>query len=220
MSLSHIVGRSVAEGKFPTVRRRQKWLARHQFNQVLGSLDSDDIAIDCGANLGVFTRLLAATGATVYAFEPDPYTFGCLRESMKGAPNVSLINSAVSVCDGDGVLYRAFGFDTDPTYLSLSSSVYANKRNIDPGSGISVASTDLAAFIMALPTRVSLLKMDIEGAEVPVMIHLIETGAIDRVDRAFVEMHENRIPELAADGRKLRDMIAMRQMHNINLGWG
>src|SRR5262245_56327195 len=117
MNLRHIVRRAFAEGKLPTARKRQQWLARDQFDQVVSTLRSGDIAIDCGANLGVHTRSLAATGATVHAFEPDPYTFKCLREAMKGAPNVHLINSAVSVCDGPGVLYRARGFDTDPAHL-------------------------------------------------------------------------------------------------------
>jgi FkbM family methyltransferase len=219
MNLREVVGRAFAEGKIPTARRRQKWRVRQQFDQIVSTLGSDDIAIDCGANLGVFTRSLAAAGATVYAFEPDPYTFGRLREAVQDAPNVHPINSAVAVCDGIGMLYRASGFDADPEHFSLSSSVYPSKRGIEPGSGISVASTDLAAFIMALPRRVGLLKMDIEGAEVPVMTRLIETGVIDRVDHAFVEMHEDRIPEIGADARRLRELIAMRGLRHINLDW-
>lgn len=47
---------------------------------------------------------------------------------------------------------------------------------------------DLARFVLDLP-RVGVLKMDVEGAEYPLLEHLIETGADKRVGRVLVEWH-------------------------------
>ena len=212
-----LIKHSLGEGKFPTRRRRGKWRARWEFDRAVEALGASDIVIDCGANVGQFTRAMAASGATVYAFEPDPWTFGRLSESIGTRDNVRLINTAVSTLNGEAMLYRARGFKSDPDGLSESSSLYTSKTNIDEKSGVRVGCIDLAAFILSLPDRVALLKMDIEGAEVPVLLHLIATGAINRVGHAFVEMHENRIPELEVDARHLRALV--RGHPCINLNW-
>ena len=49
-------------------------------------LNSGDIAIDVGANYGLYTyNLSKAVGDNgfVYAFEPTPYTFSCLTRIIK-----------------------------------------------------------------------------------------------------------------------------------------
>ena len=45
---------------------------------VRAGIEGCDVVFDCGANVGDVTAPLAATGATVHAFEPDPFAFGQL----------------------------------------------------------------------------------------------------------------------------------------------
>jgi hypothetical protein len=61
--------------------------------------------------------------------------------------------------------------------------------------------------------------MDIEGAEVPVIEKLIETGAIERVENVFVETHEKRIPALAERTRRLRNRLENMNRINCNFDW-
>lgn len=203
-------------------RKRRKYLRRQcdrQFKEHFDRLKAGDIVIDCGANLGVFTDSMSAKGATVYAFEPDPYAFAQLSKIVADRPNVILRQAAVGVSDGVVTLYRAPDFDAEPDRLSQSSSVFADKLNIDTGTAFEVAQVDLAAFIEALPDRVRLLKIDIEGAEVPVLEALLDSGAINRVDKAFVETHETRIPSLVPRTEALRSRIARECPQRVNLYW-
>lgn len=203
-------------------RKRRKYLRRQcdrQFKAHFEELKAGDIVIDCGANLGVFTDSMSAKGATVYAFEPDPYAFAKLTEAVADRPNVILRQAAVGASEGVVKLYRAPNFDAEPDLLSQSSSVFSDKVNIDQGVSFEVPQVDLAAFITGLPDRVKLLKIDIEGAEVPVLEALLDSGAINRVDKAFVETHETRIPSLVPRTEALRARIARECPKRVNLYW-
>lgn len=195
--------------------KRAEW----DFEQKARRLTADDVAIDCGANLGVYTALLARTGARVYAFEPDPVAFARLKKRCAALPNVTLIPKAVGTAAGAATLYRLKDFATDPEEKSQSSSLLDFKPNIDPASGIAVELVDLVAFIKALDRPVSILKVDIEGAEFDLLQALIEAGCMDRIGAAFVETHDHKIPGLEAAGRRLRDTIAARGLTSINLDW-
>lgn len=181
-------------------------------------LHAGDIVIDCGANVGDFTRLLADTGATVYAFEPDPYCFGILEQTFANRSNVHLSNCAVGIENAKVELYRANNFEEDPNKLSKSSSLYGSKGNIDNSSSVTVQQLDLVEFIKNLPS-VALLKVDVEGAEVPIIEKLLDTGVIDKIGSMFVETHERNIPELADRTLALRGRVAQERRRNINLDW-
>jgi hypothetical protein len=79
---------------------------------------------------------------------------------------------------------------------------------------------DLASFIRELGRPVTLLKMDIEGAEVPVLNRMIDTGAIDEVQLAIVETHERFSDELANATNALRERLSAAGMdHKVRLDW-
>lgn len=78
---------------------------------------------------------------------------------------------------------------------------------------------DLIAFIDALPRRVSVLKLDVEGAEVPVLEKLLDTRVIDKINHIFAETHERKVPELAARTLALRNRIAFERRNKLNLDW-
>jgi 16S rRNA A1518/A1519 N6-dimethyltransferase RsmA/KsgA/DIM1 with predicted DNA glycosylase/AP lyase activity len=58
-------------------------------------LGPGDVAIDCGATVGVVTVALARTGAEVYAFEPNPDAFGELANRIGTRGNIHLYPQAV-----------------------------------------------------------------------------------------------------------------------------
>src|SRR5262245_51819241 len=54
-----------------------------------------DVMIDCGANVGDVTSLLARSGATIYAFEPNPLCFAILSNRFKAMSMVHCFNQGV-----------------------------------------------------------------------------------------------------------------------------
>lgn len=200
--------------------KREPSIARHRYPPEFHSLKPGDVAIDAGANVGTVTAALAASGATVHAFEPDEAAFALLSERCAHLPNVRLHAQAVHDQPGRLHLYRHLNHNLDPARFSQGSSLVAQKRNVDDGSGQFVEAIDLAAFINGLEGTVKLLKMDIEGAEYRVLEHLITTGAIHKVEKAFVETHARAIPSLRETDQRLRQRIARDGLsQRIDLNW-
>jgi FkbM family methyltransferase len=190
-----------------------------RFRSAFRALGPGSIAIDCGANVGVFTALMAERSATVYAFEPNPYAFEALAMRFAGLVNVHCANAAVSDHEGRAPLYLHRDAGTEPLRMSTASSLIATKGNVSPDESVDVQLVDLDAFIRDLGRRVTLLKLDVEGVEIAVLRKLLATDTIELVDVALVEMHEGRIPQLREEATKLRDDLARRGATNVRLDW-
>jgi FkbM family methyltransferase len=200
-------------------RNRRHRPAVEAFQRAVARLNRGDIAIDCGANIGKFTRLMAETGATVYAFEPHPEAYEALVRNTSRYPNVTAFNAAVTAEAGEVKLYLHKRSTKDPLTWSISSSLLPNKRNVDAKSYISVEGISLSKFLTRLGRPVTLLKMDIEGAEVDVLNQLLNQGLHESIEQAFVEVHDRKIPELAEPTRKLHDRLAAMGVTTFRLDW-
>ena len=198
---------------------KPSWAVRYVFDRAVRSLTASDLVIDCGANLGEFTHLLAANGATVHAFEPDPYTFSRLCENTSHLLNVVCHNQAVGVGQATVKLYRRPNFDQSPDAASISSSVFADKTNVAADNYVEVEQIDFVSFLNDLGRPVRLLKIDIEGAEVPLLERMIQTDSLQRVDVAFAETHDTRIPALAGRTANLREIAESRFPGKLYLDW-
>ena len=55
------------------------------------------LAIDLGANVGEFTRLMAKKAERVFAFEPDPWSLEQLREATRDMTNVEIVPAALTI---------------------------------------------------------------------------------------------------------------------------
>lgn len=117
------------------------------------------VAVDVGANIGVYTVCAAravGNGGTVYSFEPDPETFHTLRQNVRanGLKNVELRPFALSDRSGEVPLYRIEG-------LSTWNNLFAGDAD---GAAVPVQAVTLDEAIPKT-VRVDLIKMDAEGAE-------------------------------------------------------
>lgn len=192
--------------------------AEAAFQQALAGA-KDGICIDLGANIGQHTRTMAAHAAKVYAFEPDPWTAQKLREALADLPNVEVIEAAAGTEAGTFPLYRTATFDADPLEQSQSSSLVAQKRNVDTSTGIDVSVIDFPAFLQSLDTDIAVIKMDIEGAEVPLLEALFDHPVKSRIGHLFVETHESRIPALLTRTDALRARAATLTRPVVNMDW-
>ena len=167
-----------------------------------------DLAIDCGANVGHVTAAFARTGAEVHAFEPNPQAFAVLVDRLGGESNVRLYPQAVFDRAGRSRLYLHLGAVDDPVGASVGSSLLAFKGNVDPDTYVEVETIDLARFVLELDRPVKVVKIDVEGVECPLVHHLLDTGAIERLGTVLVELHDRHIPELQLENQRLRDRLA------------
>jgi FkbM family methyltransferase len=132
--------------------------------------------IDGGSNVGLaiifFKQLIPA--ARVVGFEPDPDVFAALVKNMHafGLGDVELVNKALWVREGSLEFHRD---GADGGRLNFAH---------DSGQRVSVATCRLRSL---LSEPVDMLKLDIEGAEVDVLLDCADRLA--NVRNCFVEYH-------------------------------
>jgi FkbM family methyltransferase len=146
---------------------------------VEADLDARSTVIDAGAYDGEWSaRVLARYGCTIYAFEPDPFSFARLEERLGGEPNVRLFEHGLGASDGTATL----------TIAGPGSSMYEVES---PFGTTEVRVRDVADVLDELDVEsVDLLKVNIEGGEYDVLDRLAATGWLGRTRYVSVQFHE------------------------------
>jgi FkbM family methyltransferase len=128
--------------------------------RALTRVTSAPIVLDCGANVGFFTRFALNSGAgRVVSFEPSPGNAGCLRRNMEketAAGKVTIIGKGV--WDREATLSFSTKNKDNPGGHHLTSDGEGDTQ-------VPVTSIDQAREELNLP-RVDYIKLDVEGAEV------------------------------------------------------
>jgi FkbM family methyltransferase len=160
-------------------------LVEHEFD-FLDKVTDARMIVDCGANVGYASALFLSRNpnAKLIAVEPDPDNFDALQANL--APfgeRVELIRKAIW---------------SHPARLRIDETPYRDGREwtrqvreCRPDEHSDLEAIDLAAVVKrAGKERISLLKMDIEGAEVLVFT-ATNMAWLDRVDRLVIELHDD-----------------------------
>ena len=151
----------------------------------------EPLIIDCGANIGLsalyFKRVCPK--ARVIAFEPDPKIFKTLEANVTnaGLNSVKLINKALW---------------TSETTLEFMAEGGSGGRLVNVNDSFNktiVHTTRLRDF---LTEKVELLKIDIEGAELPVLQDCADR--LDCVRLLFVEYHS-----FVKEPQKLHELLSL-----------
>ena len=178
-------------------------------------LKKGDLVIDCGANIGETVSLIAKSGVEVHAFEANSHAFKVLEERFRDKPDVHCYKQAVLDQCGSVNLYHHIHSHGNEVKWSGGSSIFSEKPNVNKNKFEEVESIDLSAFIAQLDKSVSVLKMDIEGAEIQVLEKMIEDHTISRVRNLFVEIHDKKIPQLREAGENLRSKLKTIESLNV-----
>lgn len=203
-------------------RNRRKAWAEGYLTGIAAILRPGDLAVDCGANLGTVTERLAATGADVVAFEPDPYAFAILQEKFGGHANVTLVQAAVGVGTGTVRLMRAENFEKNRKGASVKSTIIEAGRGIGAGEAFDVPLVDFPGFLRERGATVPLafVKMDIEGAELDILEAMQREALFAHVRCLVAETHERKFPHLRPRYRALRAAMAAPELAGkVNLDW-
>jgi len=155
-----------------------------------------DIVLDCGANVGVFTRVALDQGArTVVAIEPAPENLESLRRNFQEEIAAGrVIIYPKGVWDKDDVLTLR----RDPNNTAADSVVMLKDKN---AASIQVPLTTIDKLVAELKLdRVDYVKMDIEGAETNALAGARETLAKFHPRLSLASYHlptdAQRIPEI------------------------
>lgn len=121
-------------------------------------IKNEDVVLDCGANMGLFSVLALNRGGEVYCFEPAPHTRGYLEEYKNLYPDrMHIFPYALADKEGDTEFYVGSDLNGENSISNLSGTgkecIRVPVKTIDhfvKENGIS---------------RVDFIKADIEGAE-------------------------------------------------------
>lgn len=135
--------------------------AMHIYGTGEQGIHAGDIVLDCGANVGVFTReALDAGAAKVVAIEPAPENVEVLNRNFKDEVAAGrVIVYAKGVWDKDDILT----LKVDPQN-SAADTFVIDRKEATGTVQVPLTTIDKLAAELALP-RVDYIKMDIEGAE-------------------------------------------------------
>lgn len=170
-----------------------------------------DTVIDVGANIGLFSLFVkgVAPGATVFAFEPAPETFGLLQANIAAhGLDVSAEACALSAADGEAAFFHYPGMSVNSgLHADPEADLETTRRMILTRAGDSAElaaelsaqfaverfrcrTRRLSSFIdEAGLSRIDLLKIDVEKAEAEVLAG-IEAAHWPIIWQVVVEVHD------------------------------
>lgn len=146
-----------------------------------------DVVLDIGANNGLFSLLMLHNGCKkIYAFEPNAESLINLNHMFRNENAVQVVEKAVYTTDNDLEFY------IDPHNTTIGSifehQVQSNKSDTQK---ITVPAISLKTFIQETGLeKISLVKMDVEGAEYDIIDHLGDE-MYEKIDAFLIEYHDN-----------------------------
>lgn len=164
------------------------------------------VVFDIGANVGMFAVRQARRGAKVFAFEPNPAVYQRLIRTVAASgvqDKVQTFEVALGFMPSVGAFQVPLGF-------TCGGSVVPNASSGD-GVTITVDVTSLDHILESVSvTRIDLLKIDVEGAEVE-LLHGA-ANALTIVQRIIVECHSLDIREQVINFLKARGFYCETQI--------
>jgi len=149
------------------------------FRYMEGRLRKNDLFLDIGANLGIYSYLAKEMGYKVYLFEPEPNHFAFLKRNIHIFDRV--FDVALSNDEGESDFYVG-----NDTHLTSSSLVMSNRGWKDSVYShiIKVRTQKLDRIVIDTETisQIKLIKVDVEGAEQAVVEGMEDLLKRNRID--------------------------------------
>jgi FkbM family methyltransferase len=174
---------------------------------ILPSLLSEGIVVlDIGANVGLLTRhfcrMAGATGK-VLAFEPDPTNFRCLEYNTRRFKNVELFQAAISDAAGPSSL------NLDP----VSGMGHSLFKQGEANETVAVDCIVMDRFLAKRElSRIDLIKIDVEGAELHVLHGMRETIRNHPETKIIIEFCPKNLTESGVDPKSVVDELLSHEL--------
>jgi FkbM family methyltransferase len=163
------------------------------------NIDSNSVVVDVGAFTGVWAQhMVDRYDPVIYAFEPNPRSFDLLQQ--RAIDNPKLQPMPYGLGDED--------LTVDFTLNGLGSSMCDDRSsNLDmPRIKVDIAAVDRVWKELKLG-NVDLMKINIEGAEFPLLDKMIKSDLLKNVDCFMIQFHEWH-PGAYAKRRRIREELS------------
>jgi FkbM family methyltransferase len=145
-------------------------------------IDADSVVVDVGAFTGAWAQnMVERYDPIIYAFEPNPNSFARLSE--KAARNPKLRPQPYGLGDEDATV--------EFTLHGLGSSMCDERSSHadTPRINVEIAAIDRVWKDLQLG-QIDLMKINIEGAEFPLLDRMIKTNLLKNVRCFMIQFHE------------------------------
>lgn len=184
-----------------------KWCGAINANRELlheADLDSRSIVLDAGAYTGEWAQeIMDRYNPTIHAFEPDPRNYKTLAKKSLADPRF------VSHNFGLGDKHETVRMSLE----HMGSSMFSNTGEKQGVPSAEVEIRDICEIWKTLSyDRIDLMKINIEGAEFPLLERMIEANLLKKVDCFLIQFHEWHP---GAYGRRKIIREALRESHKL-----
>lgn len=195
---------------------------------VVARLDGDDVFLDIGANVGLYSCLAGSAGGTVVACEPHPATADRLTRNLaENDVGAEVVRKALGSTAGRGILQTPSGDPSNGKHRLVtpeatdggSGRALSAGRDTPDGSGDRVSSptaaetrrvaveTGDALVASSGASQPTVVKIDVEGAEAAVLSGLQETLGHPACRLVYCEIHPGRLGERGGSPELVRETL-------------
>ena len=209
LSVLRTFGNKIYQHAFPIYRplyAAYKAYADHAERRLVRQiLVPGGVAVDAGANIGIYSQFLArcvGPAGAVYSFEPAPENFERLRAAARGFPNMYLLQAAVGERSGKSELYLSDTLNVDHrTYLTdnfaqrvVQIEMVALDDYFEPGQ------------------RVDFIKMDLQGYELHALRGASRVLADNPAAKLLLELWPYGLKQAGTNWVELIDALTRKNM--------
>lgn len=153
------------------------------YNQKGFELKKEDLVVDIGAHIGIFSLYASKRCSKVYSFEPFKNNFEKLQKNIKfnNQKNIFPINMAVSGESGKRDLFISKTRDCDHSFYPVGGLEGTVKNTVD-----TISLKDF--FNKYNIERINFLKMDCEGGEYDILLNCPKEF-LSKIDKIVMEHH-------------------------------
>lgn len=175
-------------------------------------VNTEDVCIDIGANIGLHTILLSklvGDEGKVYAFEPVPYNLKKLNTnlSLSRCNNVYIVDKAVADINGEMVINMMH----ENSYDQGSASLVMNEFLSEESKSLSqskVKTIKLEDFVeINQLEKINFIKMDIEGFEYWALKCFGKKVLLEMKPKMIIEYNNNRMTFLGIDNTNFKKLL-------------
>ncbi|HTG43486.1 MAG TPA: FkbM family methyltransferase, partial [Verrucomicrobiae bacterium] len=168
-------------------------------------LEADDVVVDVGGHIGSFSAACHARGSrSIHCFEPNSENYSMAKENLSALEGVRVSKRALLHREGavktEQFPLVAEGENTGGAAVSWNLSGETKAASIDE--------------VLKKLQRVTLLKLDCEGSEWPILTHAKELHRAENVCGEFHEVAQHELcPGAPALNRKLLRKLLKKHFH-------
>lgn len=144
----------------------------------------------------------------IYGFEPNPK----FRDKLEALASDKVIISNRAAW----IEYHTTQFALESSETPLGSTLMSGKKKIwDNNEKIDVQAFDFSAWLRQFEDDFVVVKMDIEGAEFPILEKMIADGTDKICDYLMVEFHPNKVVEYTTTDKNI--LIDKLKSRGVNI---